>query len=61
MCVNLCKSPVQLFFTEQLGMPLTMSPNFEGMHNPDCGVELLGRMMDHHTYRVPLTQCVYFL
>lgn len=29
MCVNLCKSPVQTFFTEQLGMPLTMEPNFE--------------------------------
>ena len=29
MCVNLCKSPVQTFFTEELGMPLTMKPNFE--------------------------------
>lgn len=29
MCVNLCKAPVQSFFTEELGMPLTMSPNFE--------------------------------
>ncbi|KAK9816719.1 hypothetical protein WJX72_004177 [[Myrmecia] bisecta] len=29
MCVNLCKSPTQKFFTEQLGMPLTMVPNFE--------------------------------
>lgn len=28
-CVNLCKSPVQTFFTEQLGMPLTMNPNFD--------------------------------
>ncbi len=24
MCTNLCKSPVQTFFTEELGMPLTM-------------------------------------
>ena len=24
MCVNLCKAPVQQFFTEELGMPLTM-------------------------------------
>ena len=24
MCVNLCKTPVQQFFTEELGMPLTM-------------------------------------
>ena len=31
MCVNLCKSPVQSFFTEQLGMPLTMKPNFEDL------------------------------
>lgn len=29
MCVNLCKAPCQSFFTEQLGMPLTMKPNFE--------------------------------
>lgn len=29
MCVNLCKTPTQTFFTEQLGMPLTMTPNFE--------------------------------
>lgn len=29
MCVNLCKAPTQSFFTEQLGMPLTMNPNFE--------------------------------
>ncbi|GMH46052.1 hypothetical protein BSKO_14016 [Bryopsis sp. KO-2023] len=29
MCVNLCKAPCQTFFTEQLGMPLTMNPNFE--------------------------------
>ena len=29
MCVNLCKVPCQSFFTEQLGMPLTMEPNFE--------------------------------
>ncbi|CAG9464934.1 unnamed protein product [Pedinophyceae sp. YPF-701] len=29
MCVNLCKAPTQTFFTEQLGMPLTMEPDFE--------------------------------
>lgn len=29
MCVNLCKAPTQTFFTEQLGMPLTMTPNFD--------------------------------
>ena len=28
MCVNLCQQPVQSFFTEQLGMPLTMTPDF---------------------------------
>lgn len=31
MCVNLCQQPVQTFFTQQLGMPLTMEPNFEDM------------------------------
>ena len=29
MCANLCKAPVQAFFTEELGMPLTMDPDFE--------------------------------
>ncbi|PSC68169.1 beta-carotene isomerase chloroplastic-like [Micractinium conductrix] len=29
MCANLCKYPTQAFFTEQLGMPLTMTPNFD--------------------------------
>jgi hypothetical protein len=28
MCVNLCQQPVQTFFTQELGMPLTMAPNF---------------------------------
>eukprot|EP00899_Mesostigma_viride_P004820 jgi/Mesvir1/14339/Mv09747-RA.1 len=31
MCVNLCKMPTQTFFTEQLGMPVTMNPNFEDL------------------------------
>jgi len=29
MCINLCKNPCQSFFKDQLGMPLTMNPNFE--------------------------------
>ena len=29
MCVNLCKSPVQHFFSTELGVPLHMEPNFE--------------------------------
>ena len=33
MCQNLCKVPVQIFFTQELGMPLTMNPNFE---NKSC-------------------------
>ncbi|KAL2623442.1 hypothetical protein R1flu_003647 [Riccia fluitans] len=31
LCVNLCKFPTQNFIGEQLGMPLTMNPNFEDM------------------------------
>lgn len=31
MCVNLCKLPTQAFFTEQFGIPLTMTPNFEDL------------------------------
>ncbi|PLS68980.1 MAG: DUF4033 domain-containing protein [Cyanobacteria bacterium M5B4] len=29
MCINLCKVPTQDFFTQQFGIPLTMTPNFE--------------------------------
>lgn len=29
LCVNLCKVPTQTFFTEDFGIPLTMTPNFE--------------------------------
>lgn len=29
MCVNMCKLPTQHFFTEDFGIPLTMTPNFE--------------------------------
>jgi len=37
MCVNLCKAPVQQFFTQELGMPLTMCarrpPGTSGQHS----------------------------
>jgi len=29
MCINMCKLPTQQFFTEDFGIPLTMTPNFE--------------------------------
>ena len=29
MCVNMCKLPTQTFFTEEFGIPLSMTPNFE--------------------------------
>jgi hypothetical protein len=29
MCTKLCQQPVQKFFTEELGLPLRMEPNFE--------------------------------
>lgn len=31
LCVNMCKIPTQDFFTNSLGVPLTMTPNFEDM------------------------------
>lgn len=31
MCVNMCKVPTQAFFTEKLGIPLTLTPNFEDL------------------------------
>mmetsp|Transcript_76796 Transcript_76796/g.220574 ORF Transcript_76796/g.220574 Transcript_76796/m.220574 type:complete len:223 (+) Transcript_76796:311-979(+) len=29
MCLNICKLPAQSFFTEGLGLPLSVNPNFE--------------------------------
>jgi hypothetical protein len=29
LCMNQCKLPAQQFFSEYLGLPLTVSPNFE--------------------------------
>ncbi len=29
MCINMCKLPTQTFFTQDFGIPLTMTPNFE--------------------------------
>ncbi|WP_008311533.1 DUF4033 domain-containing protein [Leptolyngbya sp. PCC 6406] len=29
MCINMCKLPTQDFFTQEFGIPLTMTPNFE--------------------------------
>ncbi|MBD0336827.1 MAG: DUF4033 domain-containing protein [Cyanobacteria bacterium Co-bin13] len=29
MCINMCKLPTQEFFTQEFGIPLTMTPNFE--------------------------------
>ncbi|MBW4516512.1 MAG: DUF4033 domain-containing protein [Timaviella obliquedivisa GSE-PSE-MK23-08B] len=31
MCINMCKMPTQNFLTQRLGIPLTMTPNFEDM------------------------------
>ncbi|XP_073134177.1 beta-carotene isomerase D27, chloroplastic isoform X2 [Henckelia pumila] len=31
MCINMCKIPTQDFFTNEFGLPLTMTPNFEDM------------------------------
>lgn len=31
LCVNMCKVPTQDFFTNSLGVPVTMTPNFEDM------------------------------
>lgn len=31
LCINLCKLPTQQFFTDQFGIPLTLTPNFEDL------------------------------
>jgi len=44
MCVGLCKQPTERFFNEELGLPLTMEPDFENCSctmtwgaAPQCG------------------------
>lgn len=29
LCINMCKLPTQKFFTQEFGIPLTMTPNFD--------------------------------
>ena len=29
MCANVCKHPTQKFFTEEIGLPVTLTPNYE--------------------------------
>lgn len=29
MCINSCKVPTQLFFSRHMGLPLTMTPNYD--------------------------------
>lgn len=31
MCINMCKLPTQAFFTQEFGIPLTMTPNFDDL------------------------------
>lgn len=31
MCINMCKLPTQKFFTQDFGIPVTMTPNFEDL------------------------------
>ena len=31
MCINLCKLPTQKFFSQDFGIPLTLTPNFEDL------------------------------
>ena len=31
MCINMCKLPTQQFFTQEFGIPVTMTPNFEDL------------------------------
>lgn len=38
MCVNMCKLPTQDFFTDQFGLPLTMTPS--ECHCESCSVSL---------------------
>lgn len=31
LCINLCQQPTQIFFSQDFGIPLTMTPNFDDL------------------------------
>ena len=43
MCINMCKLPTQDFFTQEFGIPVTLTPNFE---NLSCEM-IFGQMPPH--------------
>ena len=36
VCLNVCKMPTQDFFTKEVGLPLTMNPNYETFECQFC-------------------------
>ncbi len=56
-CINLCKLPTQAFFTEQFGIPLTLTPDFETL---SCEM-IFGQLPPPFTHD-PLAQqpCLHF-
>lgn len=61
MCVNMCKLPTQTFFTEQFGIPLTMTPNFEDFSCDMVFGQSPPRVETEEVYQQPcLTDCTTF-
>jgi Beta-carotene isomerase D27-like, C-terminal len=59
MCINMCKLPTQDFFTQDFGIPLTMTPNFEDLSCEMVFGQVPPAIEDEPIYHQPClkTQC----
>jgi Beta-carotene isomerase D27-like, C-terminal len=59
MCINMCKLPTQDFFTQDFGIPLTMTPNFEDLSCDMVFGQAPPAIEDEPIYHQPclMTQC----
>jgi Beta-carotene isomerase D27-like, C-terminal len=59
MCINMCKLPTQDFFTQDFGIPLTMTPNFEDLSCDMVFGQVPPAIEDEPIYYQPclMTQC----
>jgi hypothetical protein len=53
MCINMCKLPTQQFFTQEFGIPLTMTPNFEDFSCEMVFGQVPPRLEDEEAYQQP--------
>jgi len=53
MCINMCKLPTQKFFTEDFGIPVTLTPNFEDYSCDMVFGQIPSALTDEEIYNQP--------